>query len=638
MKNKIRYAFLLPLIMFSLYICGSLQAQTPEPPPMDVIADAPAIEAPAVEAPLADVVEEDIVEEEAIIEEPVTIPTPVVTPTTLPAVEPTTTDDVTTDSDDDSSEMTFVQPEDTDEQITSSTNNLISITLNNVPLTDVVRMFTLVSGANIVANSDTLTGTVTVNLKDVEWKPALNSILDMHGFSIVEKELNSGVYSIVQRPLDAPIPMVTKSFQLKFATVKDISPIVRNMLSPGGSLNEFSSRNMLVVRSTSESLSAIDTIIKEIDQPTKQVCVETKFIELRDNSSKQLGIRWDALESFNMNLQAGPFAVTRQTLDTLSRRDEQTQYDRKSFEDISDQQYNEFGVPTPNNEYRTINDTIAKGIENRQEITKSFNEAIDTTQAAILEMDQFQIVLSALHNTDGASLVSNTKIIVANGATNALFSVGDREPIIRTEVQRGTTDSPGDIITAELDTAINTDYISQGYLATGIDLRVIPVVKTDNLIEAEIIPSLRRKTGEKEVGGNSWPVISVKEIRTRFTLLSGQTVAIGGLTDTGDEKLTSKIPLLGDIPLLGKYLFSHSKKVKAQVETIIFVTLSIANPDQLNDNVGIPEYGSLIHKRLITDKIRRQEMEADVQELQNSVDMDQQERARDMRTDLLRRQ
>ncbi|MCK5529336.1 MAG: hypothetical protein KAI74_06600, partial [Kiritimatiellae bacterium] len=335
MKNKIRYAFLLPIIMFSLYICSNLQAQTPAPPPpMDVIESLPAIEAPAVEtvAPLDDIMEEEPVEEEATI-------APAAIPTTLPAVEAAITDDAATSSDDDSSEMTFVQPEDAGEQITSSSNNLISITLNNVPLTDVVRMFTLVSGANIVANSDTLAGTVTVSLKDVEWKPALNSILDMHGFSIVEKELNSGVYSIVQRPLDAPIPMLTKSFQLKFATVKDISPIVRNMLSPGGSLNEFSSRNMLVVRSTSESLSAIDQIIKEIDQPTKQVCVETKFIELRDKTSKQLGIRWDALESFNMNLQAGPFTATRQTRDALSRIDSQNQYDRNTLTDASRKLY-----------------------------------------------------------------------------------------------------------------------------------------------------------------------------------------------------------------------------------------------------------------------------------------------------------
>jgi type II secretory pathway component GspD/PulD (secretin) len=624
MKHKLIYALLIPVTMFSLYICDNIYAQAAPPATPLVAENAPPAAPPAtMNAP----------------------------PTTAPgqeaeisAVAPSI--NTTTDTPDNSAEMTFIKPADIDEQITSSTNDLISITLNDVPLIDVVRMFTLVSGANIVANSDTLTGTVTVNLKDVEWKPALNSILDMHGFSLVEKELNSGVYSIVQRPLDAPIPMLTKSFKLKFATVADISPIIRNMLPESATLNEFNSRNMLVVRSTSESLSDIDQIIKEIDQPTKQVCVETKFMELKDSASKELGIRWDALQEFGMNLKAGPFTYDRTAQNALSRTDTQNQYDRNTLIDSSKKLYDMYGVQHPEIDpaddtrvlaTRTIEDNIERGKENTQEIIKSFNENIENTQAAILELDQFQVVLSALYNTEGVSLISNPKLIVANGATNAMFSVGDREPIIRTEIQRGTTESPGDIITASLDTEINTGYIKQGYLETGIDLRVIPVVKTDNLIEAELIPSLRRKTGDKTIGDNSWPIISVKEIRTRFTLLSGQTVAIGGLTDTGDTKEISKVPLLGDIPLIGKYLFSHSKKVKSQVETIIFVTLSIANPEEIHNNIGIPEYGDLVHKRLITDKILHQERQTEIQNLQNMADREQQEKAREMRKELLRR-
>ena len=639
MKNQLIYALLTPIIIFSLSICVNSSAQsTMQKSPVvekavtQVKPPAPTDIALPVQPTLLLPTEEQVTPPDTTSPQ---IPTELnKEPDTASPQIPTKLDK---EPDGNKSHLTFIKPQETNEQITSGTNDLISITLNNVPLIDVVRMFTLVSGANIVANADILAGTVTVNLKEVEWKPALNSILDMHGFSLVEKELNSGIYSIIQRPLDAPVPMLTKSFKLKFATVNDISPIIRNMLPEGATLNEFNSRNMLVVRSTSESLSDIDQIIKEIDQPTKQVCVETKFMELKDSATKQLGIRWDALNEFGMNLQAGPFTWNREAEDLLTRTDTQKQYDKNTFEDVSDQQYNEFGIPTPNDKYRTINDTIAKGRENTKEIVKSFGEKIENTQAAILELDQFQVVLSALYNTEGVSLISNPKLIVANGATNAMFSVGDREPIIKTEVQRGTTESPGDIITASLDTDINTSYINQGYLATGIDLRVIPVVKTENLIEAEIIPSLRRKTGDKEVGGNSWPVISVKEIRTRFTLLSGQTVAIGGLTDTGDEKITSKIPLLGDIPLLGKYLFSHSKKVKGQVETIIFVTLSIADPENINSKIGIPEYGDLIHRQLLVDKIRHQEIKEEIQTLQNVSDADQREKAREMRANMLKR-
>ena len=113
--------------------------------------------------------------------------------------------------------------------------------------------------------------------------------------------------------------MMTKSFQLKFATVSDIAPIVQNMLPAGATLNQFNSRNMLVIRSTAESLSDIDQIIQTIDQPTKQVCVETKFMELNDKASKQLGIRWDSLEAFGVNLQPGPFTWNRSQQNTFDR-------------------------------------------------------------------------------------------------------------------------------------------------------------------------------------------------------------------------------------------------------------------------------------------------------------------------------
>ncbi len=655
MKNKLIYVLLIPAIFLSMYVCLNLYAQAPAQPPIpkQAVQVAPT---QSSEQPSASVAPRRPTEQQ--------LQPPALPPTTAvnTSDEPEQTQKVKNNSDE---EITFIRPDGKkQEQITTDTNNLISITLDNVPLAEVVRMFALVSGANIVANADTLTGTVTVNLKDVEWKPALNSILDMHGFTLVEKDLNSGVYSIVQRPLDAPVPMLTKSFKLKFATVADISPIIRSMIPEGATLNEFGSRNMLVVRSTAESLSDIDQIIKEIDKPKKQVCVETKFMELSDAAMKELGIRWDALQEFGVNLQAGPFAYTRNTQNVFERVDASSKSATKYQSDSSTKSYDIYGVQQPDPASRVVSDNIGTPIAlakdaqgttidfgnkvdrgdllgntetHSQNIVKGFSERIETTQAAILTMDQFKIVLSALQNTAGASLISNPKLIVANGATNALFSVGDREPIIKTEIQRGTTESPGDIITASLDTGINTDYIKQGYLSTGIDLRVIPVVKTDNLIEAEIIPSLRRKTGDKTIGENSWPEISVKEIRTKFTLVSGQTVAIGGLTDTKDAINKTKIPFLGDIPLLGKYLFSHSQKVKSQVETIIFVTLSLANPETINNNIGIPEYGQLVQRQLIRDKLSHSEYKEETQKIQEAADLKQMDRAREMRANLLKR-
>jgi len=543
-----------------------------------------------------------------------------------------------------------------DEEEAPPEEGLISIALDDVELEDVVRMFTRISDANIIATSSNLVGTVTVNLVDVHWKAALTSILGMHSLALVESPPGSGVHTIIPRAPDAPEPMVVETIFIKYTTVADVGRVIRLMLVPGGAVSEFPSRNAVVIRTTDANRVEINDVIEEIDVPGKQVCIETKFMELNDQATRKLGIRWDSLEEFGINLQAGPFTSTETTEKSQSRTDTQDRWDRRNNRDDVIELFDEdnvqyqvesteivelpdgtFVTRTKTDPTREVTDTIDRGEEMSQSIVDDFTHAIVHEQAAILTIDSLNVILSALRQLDGVSIISNPKIIVANGNTNAHFSVGEREPIIRKEIQRGTTDSPGDIVTAQLDTQLNTDYIRDGYLQTGIDLRVIPVVKTDDLIEAEITPTLRRKIGNKQVEDNTWPIISVKEIKTRFTLRSGQTVAIGGLTDTQDSQNESKVPLLDDIPLIGKYLFSHSEDVTRQVETIIFVTLSLAQPEMLSRGDGIPGDAKLVHRKLIESSARKQKFQADLESIQEAAGKESADRERKAKSRLLRR-
>ena len=522
--------------------------------------------------------------------------------------------------------------------LTQSGEDLISITLDNVPLEDVIRMFTRISGANIIATKTDLEGaSVTVNLTDVAWQPALSAILDMHNLALVEKRPGSKVYSIIPKQPDAPEPTVVETIFLKYTTTGDVSPVIKSMAS-GGIVTEFSSRNVLVVRATASNMGEIEQLIEKIDIPSKQVVVETKFMELNDEAAEQIGIRWDSLEEFGASLQVGPFERTevvsrdKERKNTLDRWDLRSRVDTRTDRyDLYGQAYQEvedtFENPTAITPTREVIDIVDQGEDITKSVIDTFNKAIEEKQAAILELDSFQVLLSALKKTEGISVVSNPKMIVANGAQDAFFSVGEREPIIKTEITRGTAESPGDKEVASLDTSIDTEYIKEGYLETGIILKVVPIVKTDDLIEAQITPTIRRKIADKTVAGNTWPVIAVKEIRTKFTLRSGQTVAVGGLIDTADDVRISKIPLLGDIPLIGKYLFSHKKDVKSQVETIIFVTLSLAQPNELRTGDGLPENAKLVHKQMIRDKTDRAEFEADLEALREAAGLEEEAEA-----------
>lgn len=541
----------------------------------------------------------------------------------------------------------------------SGKKDLINVAVDNETLENVVTMFTRITGANIVATSTNLSGTVTVNLKDVEWKAALSSILDLHGLALIEKMPGSGVYSVMPKPPLDSQPLVIETFFLKHTAADELIPVIRSMLltstnAPSSTINELASRNALIVKTTEPNMREVKRMIESMDIPSKQVCVEAKFLELDENASKQLGIRWDSLGEFGMKLQAGPMTYDKTTGRTLTTSDSSTRNQKATdqdtvqkqfrmngsqFEDIKDTKYLE--APPGSGEYiseSTITPTRQQksGKDNSDQLLSTdlngFTRNITESQAAILEMDSFNVILSALKQTEGVQVVSNPKIIVTSGSTNASFNVGQREPIVKTTVTRGnSTAGQGDLYASELDTAISTDFIKGGYLETGISLKVIPVVKTDDMIEAQIWPRLSR-TDQSKVklsadGVNTWPFIEVKEIKSQFTLRSGQTVAIGGLTSTGDSKRVTKVPLLGDIPLIGKYLFSHTADVKSQTETIIFVTLSRAEPADLKENTGIPLDSELVHKRMIQRKMRQEEFNAELKALEKAADIDRAKKA-----------
>ncbi|MDA3798383.1 MAG: hypothetical protein PF692_04800 [Kiritimatiellae bacterium] len=539
--------------------------------------------------------------------------------------------------------------EDVEETVGSE---LIDFSCVDMALPEVIRLFTRASGANIVATTteELKEAKVTVELKQVQWKPALNSILNMHNYELIQEDPTVEIYVVGVKQPNALPPISVETMFLKYTTTGEMLPIVKNLLAADDSrakISVFESRNAMVIKSTESNLREIREIITSIDIPSSQVSVETKFLELNDRAAKQIGIKWDSLEEFGVNLSAGPFEYSKMKMTDNATGNENTDWDIRRRADVLAETadyngnyngdgstangaldgyegaYNPdsvSGQTSPAGSPYSLIDSIDSGQDIVSDSLSQFAENITESQSAILNVDALNLVLSALQRTEGVHMISNPKMLVASGHKDAKFGVGEREPIVKTTIERGTTDSPGDKVTAELDTSINTEYITQGYMRTGIELLVVPFVKTEKYIQAEIAPSLIRKTGEKVVEGNSWPIIAVKEIKTLFTLQSGQTVAIGGLTSSSEEDTVTKIPFLGDIPFIGKYLFSHTSTDHKQTETIIFVTLSIADPDNLDENMGVPEDSKLVYKRLLKQRLDKKEFDKEYNELKNAAD------------------
>ncbi|MDD3604824.1 MAG: secretin N-terminal domain-containing protein [Kiritimatiellae bacterium] len=488
------------------------------------------------------------------------------------------------------------------------TTDLITISLDDVPVQDVVRMFARISGANIVAGTN-LVGNVTVNLQDVEWQPALRVILDSVGLSMVEK--TDGIYSILSRSDLAAEPVTTETVFLNYTTVTNIIPVIRSMMvSSNASVSGFPSANAVIIQETVERMGPIKETIRRIDRPRSQVFIEAKFVELNDEAIKDIGINWQVLEGYKMGVSGlrWDYQEDRNKLDR--RSDTMTQHDTRSQVDILARGYDMYVAQLQDEEItfeeipgtdppayasfteitptRTRTDTIDIGRDIRQEMEDTFEKAVSDVRTAVFTADEFALTLSALKQNAGVSVVSNPKILVASGET-ASIHVGIREPNVRA-VPQGDS---GDRYAYELDDA-------QPFIDIGVKVDVTPVVNTESNIAVRITPELSQSLAPLQIsGGMTFPRIQSRRVVTDFSLESGRTVAIGGLIQTGDQEQVKKVPLLGDIPLIGKYLFRHTHTEKMQDEVIIFVTVSMAKTDEMREESGIPVEGRLIHKHMI---------------------------------------
>ena len=572
--------------------------------PVDVSLPSAAAETPLGEA--APLEEEPLPVEAAPLEgTPIEGEAPVVESTPLAEEPPLAAEEAPAEG---MAELIELTPEEGMPEVTTPEGvreGLISVTLDSVPLQDVVRMFARISGANIVSGTN-LTGTVTVSLKDVEWQPALRTILDTAGMTLVMK--SPGIFSVVSKSEAAAAPVTLDTIYLRYTTVSNVLPVVQRMLiSSNASAASFASANAIIVQETSERLALIKDMVERIDRPRPQVFIEAKFVELNDEAIKNLGINWQSLAGYTISARDMVWSMNETREWETSRGETWNQFDNRRHSDGLNRSYDIDNIAATTMEGpdtfdsvavggtvgRMVVDNIEQGQDVGMDISDTFTKTATDARAAILSAADFEVTLSALKQESGVSVVSNPRIIVASGET-AKIHVGRKDPNYVTKQEPGPASG----------TTITKRELSETlpFIETGVRVDVLPTVNTETNITLKIIPELSRILPEGQVG--DIPPIVTRTITSEFNLESGRTVAIGGLTSTDDRETVNKVPLLGDIPLIGKYLFLHTKTERSQDEVIIFVTVGLASAETLHTSIGIPSEGRLIHRHMALEATR----------------------------------
>ena len=180
-----------------------------------------------------------------------------------------------------------------------------------------------------------------------------------------------------------------------------------------------------------------------------------------------------------------------------------------------------------------------------------------------------QTIISAA-KTDSDARVLSTPVVMTTDNTEATITVADERPVITSSINSGTSST----------TSGYSARATYEYKTIGIDLTVTPRINPKNFVLMEITQSADDVGGNVTVDGNEVPIIQKREITATVGVRDKETIILGGLVRKSNSESSTKIPLLGDIPLIGWLFSSHSKSDDRQELVVLLTPYVLNNPEE----------------------------------------------------------
>ena len=395
----------------------------------------------------------------------------------------------------------------------------------------------------------------------------------------------------------------TRTFKLQHAAAEEVAERFNNMWSGDFGINwkvskiaqPFPEANVVMVTAPGAILDACEQAIAAIDVEVRQVYIEARFVELQNSAIHKLGIDWSMLDGMGGTASFGG-GIDRRNLGNAVLN-----YSRAVTAGGETVKYDVAGH-TASKSTSTTTSTDAEGRKSSSTTTSSTSTqsgrdgGVDYFTGT-LNFTDMSLVLSALDKSEDAKIFSNPKIIVANGR-KAVVDMTEKYPNVTIAAKRtlnGNSESLDlDMKMAAIPGEDKFMFAKEAFFSWGISLEVTPHVTSNNLISVSIVPTISEKTGEVTAGsstaeGSKYPIISVQRLVTDFALKAGTTAVIGGLSKTTEEQVDTGIPWLRDWPWIGDKLFGSKSRQKVQKEILVFVTVGLADPQDMKEDVGLPK-------------------------------------------------
>jgi len=432
----------------------------------------------------------------------------------------------------------------------------LSLNFQNIEVRALLQVIADFTNFNVVT-SDTVTGNVTLRLKDVPWDQALDIILQAKGLGVRKSgnvlwiapkdEINAKekIDLEAKAQVAALEPLRTQAFQLNYAKAQELAKGLAGtnstggggggggnnstrILSPRGSVIYETRTNQLFINDIPSKLEEIQAMIAKIDIPVRQVLIEARIVEADDSFGRTLGVRLGGSNvgavassgKLNLGLSGNYSGVVSQTAQPLTGG----------------------AATTTNSNFVNLpgaldGHTVASvGISL---FTSSVNHALN-------------LEISALEADGKGKIVSSPRVITADQ--------------VKAIIEQGT-ELPYQTATSSGATAIS-------FRKANLKLEVTPQITPEGNVILDV--DVNKDSPNTTLATGAGLAIDTKHVQTQVLVENGGTVVIGGIFQQSDTLSEDKVPVLGDIPVLG-FLFKNNTRTAKRSELLIFLTPKVVS-------------------------------------------------------------
>lgn len=453
-------------------------------------------------------------------------------------------------------------------------NQKITLNFSNIPSRELIQIFAQFTGLNFIV-SDNVKGNTSVHLENIPWQQALEAILKSEGLdqrrignAIIiapieeianqeakELEAEQKIEQIkyknqidnlqsVQKIEDLQ-PLVNRVITLNYAKASDIKDLLTkdgSLLSPRGKVGVDTSSNSIWIRDTELYADSLSRLIKRLDSPVRQVLIEARIVKIERPYEKSLGIRWGVTSKEN-NLSGNLSGANYTTGSQYSTPPVEPQGPQPLVQPVLTDRLN-FNTP-------------ASALNNGTLTPASVG-------LAYAQLGNFNIDLeiSALEYEGKLETISKPRLVTSNLQT-AKISTGEEIPY---------------------NEATSSGATSISFKEAALSLEVTPRITPDNRVILTLKVANDQQGDSVPVGTGTAVTIDTEQEESQVLVDNNQTIVLGGVFKLQKNKTITRIPFLGQLPIVG-YLFKQTVWKNSRSELLIFLTPKIINkPADLNED------------------------------------------------------